>query len=133
MKKLIIKRQRLVNEKGKTCQRCGTTEEEIQSSVSSHQAALSSMGINVQFKKETLDMATFKESPAESNRIWVAGRSLEYWLGAKTGQSQCCGVCGDSECRTVVVDGQTYETIPAKLITKVGLLAAAEMIGRESS
>lgn len=50
-------------------------------------------------------------------------------MNARTGQSQCCDVCGDEECRTVEIDGETLEAIPAELIVKAGLIAAAEIIG----
>ena len=37
------------------------------------------------------------------------------------------------ECRTVTIDDQTYETIPAKLIIKAGLLAASQLINVDTS
>ena len=35
------------------------------------------------------------------------------------GQSECCEVCED-DCRTIEVEGEIYETIPAELIIKAG-------------
>ena len=75
--------------------------------------------------------AAFKRQPLESNRILVYGRPLEDWLGAETGQSPCCDVCGRHECRTVNVEGQSYEAVPADLIVRAGLLAAASLTAKE--
>ena len=41
--------------------------------------------------------------------------------------SRCCAACGDSDCRTVSVDDRTFETIPAALIVKAALAAAAQV------
>ncbi|MDI9627737.1 MAG: DUF2703 domain-containing protein [Acidobacteriota bacterium] len=71
--------------------------------------------------------------PLESNQILLNGRTLEQWLGGQTGQSQCCDVCGPNDCRTVSVDGVSYESIPAELIVRAGLLAAAEQLGSANS
>ena len=67
-------------------------------------------------------------NPSESNRIWIAGQPLERWLEGSAGSSPCCSVCGDAECRTVELGGETFETIPERLIVKATLLAAAELL-----
>jgi hypothetical protein len=36
-------------------------------------------------------------------------------------QSQCCYVCGPEEYRTIDIGGQTYETIPSKILIQAGL------------
>ncbi len=71
------------------------------------------------------DTGTEVQKAAEMLRRALAPRSIEEWLGGTTGQSPCCDVCGPNDCRTVTVDGQTYEAIPADLIVRAGLLAAA--------
>ena len=67
-----------------------------------------------------------------SNRILIEGRSLEDWLGGEVGQSPCGSCCAEIgeevECRTVKVDGTTYEVIPAELIVRAGLQAASELV-----
>ena len=42
--------------------------------------------------------------------------------------SQCCSVCGDNSCRTLQVDGKTYEAVPETLIVKAGLAAASTLV-----
>ncbi|HEX9171468.1 MAG TPA: DUF2703 domain-containing protein, partial [Telluria sp.] len=74
----------------------------------------------------------FKAMPSESNRIWIAGRSIEEWLNASVGKSTCCSACGDSECRTLEIEKQTFETIPEELILKAALLAASQSLGAAS-
>ena len=83
------------------------------------------------FDKKALSPSTFSKDPVQSNRIWIAGEPIEKWLLATTGKSQYCSTCRDSECRTVKVDGKTYEAIPAELIVKAGLLASAQLLHGE--
>lgn len=86
------------------------------------------MGIRVSVVKETLTPQQFKADPSQSNRIWVGGRPLEEVLGATSGMSKCSGCCGESDCRTTIVAGRTYETLPPELIVRAGLKVAANMI-----
>ena len=89
--------------------------------------SLVELGIEVELKKEILDFSIFIKDPLQSNRIWIAERPLEEWIGATVGKSQCCDVCGDSECRTISINQDTFENIPENLIIKAGLLAAVEL------
>ncbi len=132
VKNLIIRWQRLVDEKGQTCERCGLTEKELQKAFQSLKESLGPIGITVTLKKEVLDPTAFAEDVSQSNRIWINERALEEWLSAEVGKSLCGSCCkepGDNvECRTVTIGDQTYEEIPAELIIKAGLLAASELI-----
>ena len=129
---LKIRWQRLVDDAGETCVRCGATQQEVLQAFNSLQGSLRPVGIKVALEENALSPQECTEDISESNRIWVADRPLEDWLGAEVGMSpcgSCCSQLGDAvECRTVSVDGNTYETIPAQLIVKAGLLAAAEII-----
>lgn len=131
MKTMKILWQRLVDERGQTCDRCGTTETAVEEAVQKLKRSLKELGIDVVLEKKTLSPSTFLKDPLESNRIWVAGEPIEKWLSATSGQSKCCSTCGDSDCRTVTVDGNTYEAIPAELIVKAGLLAGAQLLHGE--
>jgi hypothetical protein len=111
MKQLPITWKRLVKD-GQTCERCGSTFQQLQSAVGKLEAALRPLGIEPALVTETIDEREFMVEPSESNRVWMAGQPLEHWLGATVGMSRCCSVCGDSDCRTVEIDGRTYETIP---------------------
>lgn len=124
MKTLTIRWQRLV-EGGATCPRCGTTGEEVQKAAGALGRALEPLGITVVLDGVEMGMQEFQRQPLESNRIVIDGRSIEEWLGGTTGQSPCCDVCGPNDCRTLTVDGRTHEAIPAELIIRAGLLAAA--------
>lgn len=128
MATLHIRWQRLVGEHGRTCERCGATEAAVDVAAGRLARSLGTLGIEVAVDKGTLDDATFRADPSASNRIWLAGEPLEAWLGAETGESACCGSCGDAACRTVAVDGTTYEAIPPELIVRAGLLAGARLL-----
>ncbi|UCE20640.1 MAG: DUF2703 domain-containing protein [Gemmatimonadota bacterium] len=127
-KVLQIQWQRLVDEQGQTCDRCGTTERSVEEAFHKLKRSLRELDIDVVLEKTVLSPSAFSQDPLQSNRIWIEGKPIEEWLSATTGQSQCCSACGDSECRTLTVDGKTYEAIPAQLIVKAGLLAGAQLL-----
>jgi len=129
MKSLPIVWQRLVDSEGRTCDRCGATRDELQKAVEKLEAALRPLGIETTFEARELDRDAFAEDPSRSNRIWIAGRPIEEWLGARVESSPCCSVCGDSECRTLELDDATFESIPSELILKAALIAAADLVG----
>jgi len=122
---LVITWQRLISE-GSTCPRCGSTEDELNKAILQLKEKLDLQGIEVIIEKIEMTIEEFKKNSIESNRILFNGRSLEDVIGAKTGHSKCCDVCGDEECRTVEIKEKTYETIPAKMIVKAGLKAVSE-------
>lgn len=123
MKTLSIVWQRLVAS-GETCPRCAGTGDAVERAYRRLQAQLAPLGIEPVLEVREIDEATFKVDPSESNRIWIAGKPIEEWLGASVGSSPCCSVCGDSPCRTVAVDGNSYDVVPEELVVKAGLIAA---------
>lgn len=129
MTDLTISWQRLVDA-GQTCPRCSDTGTQVHAAAASLTAALAHLGITVRLDEATISPAEFEQAPLESNRILIAGRPVEEWLGGATGQSPCCDVCGPNECRTVTVADTTYETVPADLIVRAGLLAAAQALAQ---
>ena len=101
MKSLPIVWQRLVNSDGRTCDRCDATYQEMQRAVRTLTEALRPLGIEPILEIRQIDEESFRANPSESNRIWIAGKPVEEWLGANVGSSRCCSVCAGSECRTV--------------------------------
>jgi hypothetical protein len=131
MKSMQILWKRLVKG-GETCTRCGNTGRELEAAVAKLASALRPLGIEPVLETQEIDEAAFKLRTSESNRVWIAGKPIEEWLGADVGMSRCCSVCGDSECRTLEVGGRTYEAIPEELFIKAGLMAASQMIASAS-
>lgn len=128
MTALPILWQRLVKE-GETCNRCGGTQAELQKALVTLDRELRPRGIEPFVELREIDEVTFRSDPSASNRIWIAGVPLEDWLGAAVGESRCCTVCGDADCRTVTVGDTTFETIPAELIVQAAQRAAATLHG----
>jgi len=128
MKSLPIVWQRLVSQDGKTCDRCYATYQEIQLAINKLKDALRPLDIEPRLEIREIDEKSFKAAPSESNRIWIAGRPMEEWLGATVGSSRCCSVCGISDCRTVKVEGTTFEVIPEKLLIKAALIASSQLL-----
>lgn len=123
LKTLPIVWQRLVSA-GQTCGRCGATHQAVRRSVNKLKKTLRPLGIEPTLETKEIDSRTFKARPSESNRIWIADKPLEEWIGAKVGRSRCDSVCGESKCRTV----EGHEAVPEKLLLKAALIAASEMI-----
>lgn len=132
MKAMLILWKRLVKG-GETCTRCGDTGRELKAAVAKLATALQPLGIEPVLETQEIDEAAFKSNTSESNRVWIAGKPIEEWLGADVGMSRCCSVCGDSNCRTLQVGGNTYETIPEEHFIKAGLMAASQMVSSASS
>ncbi|MGD8628767.1 MAG: DUF2703 domain-containing protein, partial [bacterium] len=87
-------------------------------------------GIEVVLAKTDFSPEECQEYPERANRILVGGYGVDYWLGAEVGKSPCEGFCkqtlGDNgSCQNLIYEGKTYEVIPAELIVKAGLAAAA--------
>mgnify|MGYP001764460806 FL=1 len=132
MKTLNILWQRLVTPEGETCERCGGTYDAIVQALPKLEQALRPLGIEPVLEAREIALDAFKGMPSESNRIWIAGRSIEDWLGASVGKSTCCSACGGAECRTLEVGAETFEAIPEALILKAALLAASASLGAAS-
>ena len=128
-RRLTISWQRLLSQ-GVTCPRCGSTETEVVNAVAALTSALAALDIEVFLEKKALSSDEFRQDTLQSNAIWLNDRLLEDWIGGQTGQSECCDVCGPNDCRTMDVGGEVYEVIPAELIVKAGLLAAAQLLGQ---
>jgi hypothetical protein len=128
MMPLPIVWQRLVRD-GETCPRCGETGQELQRALDSLRIALRPLGIEPRLEAQEVGEAAFAAEPLSSNRLWIAGRPLEDWLGARVGQSRCCAACGDAECRTLELGDRRFEAVPAELIVEAALQAAAEVLG----
>lgn len=127
-KTLVIQWQRLTESSGDTCGRCGNTERSIDEAGRLLTASRRPLGIRVSVVKARLTSEMFGLDPSQSNRIWIADQPLEEIIGAQTGVSRCSGCCGDRDCRTTVVDGRSYETVPPELIVRAGLKLAANMV-----
>ena len=128
MKQLSIVWQRLVNTQGNTCPRCQGTGEEVQRAVERLRLMLEPLGVSAVLETRELDEATFMNQPSESNRIWIAGKPLEAWIEGRAGSSQCCDECGDNDCRTLEVDGQSYEVPPQAWLVRAGIIAASRLL-----
>lgn len=122
---LKIKWQRLI-ENGKTCERCGATEEEVEKAVKNLKESLSPLGIDVNLQKEEISKKEFEKEPSTSNAVYINKRPLEEWLDGDTGKSECCDVCGDEDCRTIIINGKEHEVVPSELIIEAGLKAASK-------
>jgi hypothetical protein len=125
MRTLPIVWHRLVKD-GETCPRCGGTQEELQAALRRLDAELRPRGIVPTLEMREIDEASFAADPLSSNRIVIAGRPMEDWIEAGVGSSRCCAACGDADCRTIEVAGERFEAIPAELIVRAALRAAAQ-------
>ncbi len=131
---LTVKWQRLVNEAGDTCQRCFDTQREVRVAADILGRSLRPLNMRVRVEERPMSPETVAKDTSQSNRIFVDGRSLADWLGGTIGMSPCTSCCPDLgpnvTCRTLTVDGKSYEAIPATLIVRAGLRAADNALAR---
>lgn len=132
MKTLTIQWQRLVNESGQTCERCENTGDSVETAFKKLHKAFAELNIKVKLESKSINNTAFKSDPLQSNQLCVNGKPLEEWIGGTVGQSRCCNVCGDSDCRTISIGKNTFETIPEELIIRACLLAAAELFNDQN-
>lgn len=132
---IAVRWQRLVTEEGETCDRCRNTETEVELAADTLRRCLRPLNIAVALEETPMTPAACARDISQSNRIFVDDRPLEDWLGGEVGMSVCGSCCAqigqEVQCRTVVVDGQVYEVIPARLIVRAGLLAAEAALARQ--
>lgn len=121
-KTLLIEWQRLF-EDPKDCERCSQTSVEIQRAVEMMRADADFADVDVQVKKH--DHVPMEI--AVSNSVALNGVPLEQLLeklfdGTEVVMTHCascsCSMDEEVDCRAVVVDGKTYETIPTELIVE---------------
>lgn len=128
MKSLPIVWQRLVDSEGQTCDRCSATYDGLRQAVAKLDEVLRPLDINITFETREIDIDSFTADPSQSNRIWIAGKPIEEWIGASVASSQCCSICRDSECRTVELGHDVFEIIPSELVLKAALIAASQLV-----
>ncbi|MDI9645113.1 MAG: DUF2703 domain-containing protein [Archaeoglobales archaeon] len=116
-----IRWQRLVTN-GETCQRCSSTEKELNKALEILKLLLP-LSIRFEVEKVEIPYEEFKKDPLKSNQIFINDRPIEEYLGAKVGKSGCCNVCESYECRNLEIDNEVYEAIPANLIVEAVIAA----------
>ncbi len=128
MNRINIIWQRLVDEKGETCDRCNQTYLNLEKVLEKLTPLLKNLDIELFFEKKALTMDEFKKDPLSSNIILINGKKLENILDLKIGKSSCCGPCGDSECRTVIDEKGEKEEVEERLIIKAILKELVNII-----
>jgi hypothetical protein len=133
MRELLVSWQRLIDDAGKTCPRCRGTGLRVRTAAVLLQVLLAHRAVRVRGCSTALSEEDFAKDPLSSNMVFINDTAIEDLLRGEVGKSQCCSACGESDCRTVTVSGQTYETIPVSLIVRAGLIAARRMRRKTNS
>lgn len=132
---LAVHWQRLTDQSGRTCERCGATQTEVRLATAMLRRCLRPLNMKVTLEETPITSESFARDTSQSNRILLDDRPLEDWLGATAGMSPCGSCCQqigrNVECRTLTVGCRTYEAIPAALIVRAGLLAAEAALAKE--
>ena len=120
MKKLKIE-WRHFETGGQTCERCGDTGAALRR-VSEELERTE--GVTIEYQETHL----LASSIAQSNMVLFNGVPLEELLdGAEISTNECCScsclIGEDTECRTLLYQGKTYEDIPEELIREAALKA----------
>ncbi|MHB8729656.1 MAG: DUF2703 domain-containing protein [Sulfuricaulis sp.] len=116
MKRLEIEWRHL-DKAGNTCARCSETGRTLDETVAQLARECAARGVQVIYRETRLSE---RELP-QSNMILFNGEPLESLLpGAAVSASDCPSCCEftgrPTACRTVELQGRTYEAIPAALV-----------------
>lgn len=111
---------------GQTCDRCGDTGAALRRVI---EELARTEGVTVEFHETHL----LASSIAQSNMVLFNGVPLEELLdGAEVSSNECCScsclIGEDTECRTLLYQGQTYEDIPEELIREAALKALRDSV-----
>lgn len=128
MKEIDIYWQRLVDEKGYTCDRCNKTYLNLERAIKKLMPFLNSIGIELNFQTKALSKEEFIKDPLSSNEIIINGKNIERILNLKKGQSNCCGPCEDNQCMTIIEEGVEKEEIEERLIIKAILKEVIDIL-----
>lgn len=126
---LVILWQRLIVGDS-TCERCGDTGNSVRQAASQLSEEFAPLGIAVRLEEKALPPFAV----SESNRVFFNGEPMEALLGATAGMSHCQSCCdlmgdaaqGQTDCRTLIVDGQEHEALSEELIVRAGRIAAGQ-------
>lgn len=127
---LVILWQRLVVG-GSTCERCNDTGGSVRQVAAQLAEELAPHGIAVRLEEKALPPFAV----SESNRVFFNGEAMEALLGAQAGMSHCQSCCdlmgsqakGQTDCRTLIVDGQEHEAVSTELLLRAGRIAAGQL------
>ncbi len=103
---------------GDTCDRCGDTGVEVRRAVEQLNDECAPAG----YRFDLAETRLAADALADSNAILIDGQPLESLLPNGTaGSSECTSCAGliaaeSASCRTVEVDGDRFERVPAELI-----------------
>jgi len=126
---LVVLWQRLVVG-GATCERCGDTGDAVRRAVARLAEELAPQGGAIRLEEKALPPFAV----AESNRVFFNGVPFEELLEAQAGLSycqSCCELLGQqTDCRTLIVEGQEYEALSDELIVRAGRIAAERLRGK---
>lgn len=129
MKRLDILWQRLVVG-AQTCERCGDTGQSVRRAAEALRQELAVRGISVTLTEKVLPPFA-PQVLDESNRVFFNGASVEELLGAEVGKNHCQSCCdllgGQTDCRTLTVDGREFEALPEELLVRAGRIAAGKV------
>ncbi len=128
MTTITVEWQRLVDEKGDTCDRCNKTYLNLERVIDELKPAFKNFGIELEFEKKAISIEEFNKNSLSSNVILIDGTPLEKLLDLKIGQSPCCGPCGDNECRTIIDDDGVKEEVEERYILKALLKTIANKL-----
>jgi len=112
---------------GETCERCGSTWEAAEAAVAEVAAELAAIGVAV----DLVELPLPADAVAESNRVYVAGRPAEEWLGGSVTSTDCpsCGeMLGEPTCcQAYEIGGVRSDALATEDIARA-IRQAAEVI-----
>jgi hypothetical protein len=112
MAQLPVSWRRSVGADGRICQCCDATHHHRQSAVAKMRDVLKPLHIEPILARRKIAGRSFKDKPAESNRIKTASKPVA--AAAGVGNSCGCSVCGATNFRTMKIEGAVFKGTPRR-------------------
>lgn len=127
---LYLQWQKASAEKCSDCDKCVTNVKEVKAAYKTLKRELADKGVKVKLRE--IKHANMAPATPSASNMWVGDVPLELWLDARA-ETKPCGGCeknpaGGMLHSSLVVNGQTYDSVPANLMVQAGHKAADHLL-----
>lgn len=104
------------DKEGETCARCNNTGDNIKLALEAVSTDDAYKNIKINYKETILKASQMPDS----NTVIINGQKLEHILNAKASENYCyscsCLASSGTNCRTIELNNESYESIPKEMI-----------------
>ena len=124
-KEVVVAWNKCVDKDAKPINCCGISEEQLKKAIT----MMEESGVKVALKVQQMTMDAEHKSCSAMPKATFNGKTMAELLNGEQVMAKCSKACaghegGKAECEMLKIGDKTYETIPAEMIAKAGILAS---------